>query len=378
MSWRKTEEELKKWISDLGFTLKSSFSEYKNNKSKLLFGFAKCEHSFCCKLLDLKVRSGCIACGTNRKKRVFSPDTILKIQEKLRERNGKWLDNKYVNAHSPLSLECHSGHKFKCSWGNLKNGHWCHKCIKPGVAGFEHYNEIIGKNFKCVDPESFKTSTTILTWICSKGHKISSSCANLSRSFYCDECRKDKTFEEIMQIVQKRGGRAKDCREKFKDVRQKIEIECGKGHSWKVSGNCIKRGNWCPICSKNGRKSQKILFSIIKKRFPDAEYEKRGILSNKMFELDIFIPSLMIAIELDGEYWHSLSQVTEREGRKNSDCTDNGILLIRIPWKEFFIDSRSFLRKGAEASILALIDELRDFGNFLPTKPFEYYKEIMS
>ena len=44
-------------------------------------------------------------------------------------------------------------------------------------------------------------------------------------------------------------------------------------------------------------------------------------------ELDIFIPSLRIGIEYDGERWH---QNAEKDFQKNKLCAENRVLLIRI------------------------------------------------
>lgn len=48
------------------------------------------------------------------------------------------------------------------------------------------------------------------------------------------------------------------------------------------------------------------------------------------FELDIYIPSLKLGIEYDGDYWHSLPKMVERDERKNQECYQKGIRLIRI------------------------------------------------
>lgn len=49
-----------------------------------------------------------------------------------------------------------------------------------------------------------------------------------------------------------------------------------------------------------------------------------------VFELDIFMPKINVAIEYDGDYWHSLPDMIARDQIKNSLCKYNGIKLIRI------------------------------------------------
>ena len=45
-------------------------------------------------------------------------------------------------------------------------------------------------------------------------------------------------------------------------------------------------------------------------------------------ELDIFVPSLFIAIEYDGEYWHKNKYA--KDLTKNIECERNDIRLIRV------------------------------------------------
>jgi len=71
---------------------------------------------------------------------------------------------------------------------------------------------------------------------------------------------------------------------------------------------------------------EKTIFYYIKKLFNDAESNcKPSWLKGK--ELDIFIPSLNLAIEYDGERWH---KDVKKDINKNRLCEDNGIKLIRV------------------------------------------------
>ena len=59
----------------------------------------------------------------------------------------------------------------------------------------------------------------------------------------------------------------------------------------------------------------------------------RNIISPK--ELDIYIPSLNLAIEFNGNYWHSLEKVEEKGGKyyhqnKSLACKDKGVKLLHI------------------------------------------------
>jgi len=65
------------------------------------------------------------------------------------------------------------------------------------------------------------------------------------------------------------------------------------------------------------------------------------------FIVDAYIPSLNLVIECDGDYWHSLSKVKERDKLKNDYCKNNGLNILRLTETEIksgvFIDKISSL-----------------------------------
>lgn len=51
---------------------------------------------------------------------------------------------------------------------------------------------------------------------------------------------------------------------------------------------------------------------------------------SKIYELDIYLPKISFAIEYDGDYWHSLPDMVERDKNKDALCDRNNIKLFRI------------------------------------------------
>lgn len=70
------------------------------------------------------------------------------------------------------------------------------------------------------------------------------------------------------------------------------------------------------------------LFDFIKNQYSDAKSGDRKQIWP--MELDIYIPSLNIGIEYDGDYWHSLPDMIERDEEKNNLCKEKNINLIRV------------------------------------------------
>lgn len=111
---------------------------------------------------------------------------------------------------------------------------------------------------------------------------------------------------------------------------QRVWWLCEKGHSFKasISNRAKKNGTGCPECDIERKSSfnEKVIFYYIKKLFNDAKENYRADFLNRK-ELDIFVPSLSLAIEYDGEYYHKNAL---RDIKKNELCEENEIDVIRI------------------------------------------------
>lgn len=101
---------------------------------------------------------------------------------------------------------------------------------------------------------------------------------------------------------------------------------CGK--SWKtgVSNRTGINQTGCPHCNNERHTSfpEQAIIYYVSKYYPETI---NGYIIQGCKELDIYIPSLKIAIEYDGVVWHTNQ---EKDERKNKDCIDRGISLIRV------------------------------------------------
>lgn len=110
---------------------------------------------------------------------------------------------------------------------------------------------------------------------------------------------------------------------------KKYYFKCNMGHSFpcKITHMVDSKIN-CPICNQETKTSipELAIYFYLKKFFPDAIKQfKEKFLGKK--ELDIFIPSLNIGIEYDGQQWHT---DIKKDIQKNQLCKNNNITLYRI------------------------------------------------
>ena len=111
-------------------------------------------------------------------------------------------------------------------------------------------------------------------------------------------------------------------------TKKKVWWKCPFGHNYQAYpyNRCGKSHTGCPICNKENHTSfpEQALYYYIKKYHPDAINSDKTVIG---MELDIYIPSLKIAIEYDGRNWHNNNLYEEK---KNLQCKKQKITLIRI------------------------------------------------
>ena len=100
---------------------------------------------------------------------------------------------------------------------------------------------------------------------------------------------------------------------------------CEKGHEYKMQPHTrtyLNRG--CNQCSKFGSSQETRIYCELKYLFPDIKFRHK--ISG--FEVDLYIPSIFIAVEYDGAFYHQ--DRSESDCAKNSNIEKLGIQLIRI------------------------------------------------
>ena len=141
------------------------------------------------------------------------------------------------------------------------------------------------------------------------------------------------------QMAENKGGGLLE----YSGSHEKALWECSDGHMWEALPNSIQQGSWCGKCSFTGVSQAELdLYEFVKKHYPDALHDKNVITSLKKARIDVYVPSLKKAIELDGAYWHGFETAKQRDLRKNEACIKDGIQLKRIVWEEYVKDVDKF------------------------------------
>lgn len=111
---------------------------------------------------------------------------------------------------------------------------------------------------------------------------------------------------------------------------KKVWWLCPNNHEYEATMLHRSHGTECPKCHAGRQTSfaEQATYFYIKQLYPDALNRNTPEFLGRM-ELDIYIPSIKLAIEYDGEAWHKKNTI-KREERKYQLCKENGIKLIRL------------------------------------------------
>ena len=215
---------------------------------------------------------------------------------------------------------------------------WCNKNGRTDILIEWDYE----KN-DCVPEECFSTTHKKIWWICNLGHSWDMTvahrtsmgcgcpvCANLRIEVGYNDfetwCRENNRDELLREWDYSRNS----CNPTgiIPQSHRKIYWKCDLGHTWcAVVKDRVNRGDGCPECSKRRRTSfpEQAIYFYIKQCFRDAVNSDRSILDG--LELDIFIPSINVAIEYDGQAYH---RNIIRDEKKNTLCQEKKVVLYRV------------------------------------------------
>lgn len=209
--------------------------------------------------------------------------------------------------------------------------------IHPEIAKEWNYD----KNEKLTPDRVLSSSSKKVWWICPKGHSYQSvigrRTGQKSGCPYCSNkmvlpgfndfetwCKQNNCLDLLDEWDYERND--KRPADVIPFGHDRIWWKCKEcGYEWNTILSSRAGGTGCPRCAKEMQTSfpEQAIYFYVKKFFSDAingDYHLGK-------ELDIFIPSLNVAIEYDGQMWH---KKINRDIDKNRLCEKEGIKLFRI------------------------------------------------
>ena len=170
-------------------------------------------------------------------------------------------------------------------------------------------------------------------WICEKGHEWEATIASRNAGCGCPYCSghrvcKDNCLETINPDLARDWHSTKNGSLTPRDVtpgsNKKVWWKCKKGHEWESTVVNRNQGRGCPHCKPKTSLTELRLLTELRHFFGEVKNRKKV----HGFEVDIYIPSIKLGIEVDGRYWHRNKIMQDH--RKTASLQKNGIILVRL------------------------------------------------
>lgn len=185
----------------------------------------------------------CPICAGNKKL------DISAAREIAERKGGRCLSQDYANARTRLEWQCRNGHVWEATLDNVKRVSWCPYCAGRHQDIDDMRRLARDRGGKCLS-EAYVNNRTNLTWVCENGHVWEAVPNHIKSGTWCPVCKgcAKLTIEEMRAMA---GSRAGTClSDVYVNANSKLKWRCEKGHIWEAIPNSIKRGSWCPECSR--------------------------------------------------------------------------------------------------------------------------------
>jgi len=207
------------------------------------------------------------------------------------------------------------------------------------------YGRDNGDKVEIVCPEHGSFFQTPANHLCGKGCK---GCADL-RTGGAQSMTEQEFIEKALAV----HGNAYDYSQiNYRGTTRRVKIICPThGPFEQIASNHIHQASGCPSCTTPGTsKLEAEVFEFVRSICPDAFAGDRTILGGK--ELDIVIPSKMVAVEFNGIWHHSTAFNQDRKYHQNKTdaAAAAGYRLIHI-WSDEWILNREVI-KGYLTNVL--------------------------
>jgi very-short-patch-repair endonuclease/cytochrome c-type biogenesis protein CcmH/NrfF len=248
----------------------------------------------------------------------------------------------FPNSQKKYWWVCPLGHDYQATPNNRSHGKGCSFCngVTPtkGSSAADLYPALL-KEYSSKNEKPLSTykprSNKKVWWTCSAGHDwqavISSRSSNGVGCPYCknrlvaDSNSLAAVYPELLEEWDYEKNGTLTPHDVLWGSSQEVYWKCKRGHSFFVPvARRTHEGRGCSKCTGHSSRSELRFFAETAHVFTDVRhrYKIAGT------EADIFIPSLSLAVEYDGAYYHKTMLKRDRE--KNRVLKDAGVTLIRL------------------------------------------------
>lgn len=355
MSKKKTKEEfIKESISIHGNKYDYSKVDYVNNREKVCIICPEHGEFWQSPMKHLSGQ-GCPLCSTTKKN---TTDNFISDAKAVHGNKYDYSKVKYVNNRTKVCIICPEHGEFWQEPHNHLKGRGCPICAKTKTKPHKYTtetfiklaSEIHEKKYDYSETEYIDMNTKVKIicpehgefWQLPYLHINGAACPKCSNISVGVKKRSNKDAF-ISRAIEIHGDKYDYSKVKYITAKHKVLISCpNHGEFWQTPDKHLG-GCGCPKCMQPYSKNEIEIFDFVKSIVGEKNVvsHDRSILNGK--EIDILIPSLNIAIEYNGLYWHDKDK--NYHISKTEECKKKGIRLIQIFEDEYLSHKDIVLNK---------------------------------
>lgn len=342
---RKVENFVERAIAVYGDRFDFSKTEYINSRTKVCVICPK-HGEFWTNPKDFLYGHTCPYCANEKRGReVIDTRTFIEKARKIHGDKYDYSKVDYKNAMDSVIIICPVHGEFVM----MPNNHINQKQGCPKCAGRKLNNEEWIDRFKSVHGNKYDYSKVkfidneakVCIMCPEHGEFWQSPSKHYNAKQGCPKCGKRKcenaqkiTKEEYIEKARKvHGGKYDYSKIEYDNSHSKITIICPKHGEFQQLAYDHTNGHGCPVCANLYSSKENEIYDFLAKELGEENViqHDRIILGGRK-ELDIYVPSLKLAIEYNGLYWHSEATGKDKwyHYDKMKACEDKGIRLIEI------------------------------------------------
>ena len=255
-------EMVKNFVESKGYKLISK--EYRKAKDKLVFICPK-NHQFEMTFAAFKNDAPCPVCSG----RILTYDIV---KNNIEIEGYKLMSTEYKNTHSKLLIECPKGHTFEMAYANFQQGQRCPKCAGVQKLTYEEVkNYIESQGYELLSTKYINNASKLLIK-CPKGHVFKMTYSIFKTGSRCPKCLgKQLNYNEVKEIIQSVGYKLLST--KYINAKEKLLIECDKGHTFNMSLTKFNQGHRCLQCHNESGSNRKYTYEFVKEYIENEGYE---------------------------------------------------------------------------------------------------------
>jgi len=179
--------------------------------------------------------------------------TIDAVRQHIESFGYRLMSTQYVSVSTKLDISCPVGHLYPVSYNSFQRGSRCPECWwkskKHTIDAVRQNIESFG--YKLISTQYFDTKQK-LDIVCSAGHSYKASFHVFQQGHRCPECSSSAKFtiDAVKQYIESfEGYRLRST--VYVDCRAKLDVICPVGHSYKAAYAKFQEGQRCPECAGN-------------------------------------------------------------------------------------------------------------------------------